>query len=108
MSSDTNRDVTITGNTFVKYVDIRTWTTAIVNNNTFYSSDVVLNTQSPTAGFGWSGNAHYRDSSISAWSANGSAYTFAGWRSASGLGSSDRVPGKRPSGGTDQLRTNRY
>ncbi len=106
--STSNQDVTVTGNTFVNYVEMGTWSTATVSNDTFYSQDAVLSTLPSMAGYTWSTNTHYRDPSAAAWSDNGSTYSFAGWKSASGLGASDQAPATRPSGVRVVVRPNKY
>jgi uncharacterized protein YjdB len=106
--SDAGGDAIVTGNYFVTFAPFGPLDAATVSGNTFYSTADVLSTPATASRFTWSGNVHYRDPSAAGWSSAGSAYTFSGWRSASGLGPTDQNPGTRPSGVKVVVRPNNY
>jgi uncharacterized protein YjdB len=109
VSTPSNQDAVITGNTFVGFVQVGPWSTATMNGNVFYSSANVLSIAAPT-GLSWSRNAHYRDPATAAWGTTdvGSFTTFAGWKATTGLGGSDSIPGMVPTGTQVIIRPNKY
>ncbi|HET9985615.1 MAG TPA: Ig-like domain-containing protein [Longimicrobiales bacterium] len=103
----TNGDLKLTNNYFVGLVDFTPWSSLVASGNTFYSRGSLI-TMKSASGASWSSNTWYRDASASAWGYNGGSYTWAGWRSASGLGGSDAVAGTQPSGVKVVVRPNQY
>jgi hypothetical protein len=107
-----NQDVVVTGNTFVRYVDMWPWATATVTGNMFYGTGNLLGTTPSFSNYTWSNNTFYRDPAAAAWTAAGSSYagytSFANWKSTTGLGGSDQAPATRPSGVRVVVRPNRY
>jgi len=71
--------------------DMRLWATATVSGNTWVGSAILVNlADTSDAGYTWSNNTNWRDPTASAWRfANGSASTFANFRTASGLAATD-------------------
>lgn len=71
--------------------DMRLWATATVSGNTWVGSAIVVNlADTSDGGYTWSGNTSWRDPAANAWRfANGSASTFANFRTASGLAATD-------------------
>jgi hypothetical protein len=71
--------------------DMRLWATATVSGNTWVGSAILVNlADTSDAGYTWTSNTNWRDPAANAWRfANGSASTFANFRTASGLAASD-------------------
>ena len=87
------------------------WDSASVQGNTLVGDNgtsVVHTSGTGTLPYQWSGNTYFRDSSALAWEHNGTAYPLAGWRTASGLGSSDVDSGTVPTSTRVFVRPNKY
>lgn len=69
------------------------WSQAEVKGNVLVgdASTDVVSTGGSEGGYQWAGNTYYRDSTASAWLQNDVPYTYAGWKSATGLGGSDQA-----------------
>jgi hypothetical protein len=95
-----NGSLEVTGNYIVGGIpalDVWYWSTATLSSNTMVSSSYVITlNERSTSGKSLSGNRHQRDPSASAWRYAGSTYNFSGWRSATGLASSDAVVNGTP------------
>jgi hypothetical protein len=87
------------------------WAQAAVLNNTFVGSTAtdMVHTGGPTPNvYQWSGNVYYRDPAANAWQQDGISYTFAGWKTATGLGLSDNAIAGLPGGSWVFVRPNQY
>jgi len=71
--------------------EMRLWATATVSANTWLGSAVLVNVvDTSDGGYTWGSNTNWRDPAANAWRfANGSASTFANFRTASGLAATD-------------------
>jgi hypothetical protein len=74
------------------------------------SNNVVYDLRDGTlSGYDWGGNTQYRDPGQYAWQYNaGLFYTWAGWKQATGLASTDQVIAGVPSATQVFVRTNTY
>jgi hypothetical protein len=71
-------------------LDIREWESVTARNNTLVAATRMVDLGDGTlSGYSWQDNAYSADASEERWRAGGSTYSFSGWRSATGLGSSD-------------------
>jgi hypothetical protein len=86
------------------------WSQAEVKGNVLIgdASTAVVSTGGNEAGYQWGGNTYYRDSTASAWLQNDVPYTYAGWKSATGLGGSDQVVTSGPSTTKVVVLPNKY
>src|SRR4051812_1433832 len=85
------------------------WTTANVTNDTVIGASRVLNVrEGDLTGYTWSGNRYFRDSTATAWQYNGTNYTLANFRTASGIGSSDQGSGAAPAATRVTVLPNAY
>ncbi|HXI33436.1 MAG TPA: right-handed parallel beta-helix repeat-containing protein [Gemmatimonadales bacterium] len=85
------------------------WTTATVSSDTVVGSSTMVDfSQASNAGFTWSNNYYYRDTSASAWRFGGSSYSFGAWKTASGLGGSDGISTAAPAATKVFVRPNSY
>jgi len=79
---------------FMSDVGARPFSEAHITNNKFVprlSNGRVLYTSGVISGYDWNGNTHYQDGSQALWLHNGNFFTFAGWKTATGLGGSTDV-----------------
>ena len=91
------------------------WATSTVRDNVFQASDVqgsnnvIYDLRAPVRpGYDWGGNIQYSPAA-SAWQYNSATfYDWAGWRAATGLGSTDQVIAGRPSATQVFVRKNTY
>ncbi len=87
------------------------WDSATVQGNTVIGDNgtslIHTGGTGPLA-YQWNGNTYFRDSTAPAWQHNGTAYTLAGWRTASGLGASDVDSGSVPTTTRVVVRPNKY
>lgn len=75
------------------------WQSFTFRDNRVYSPSggSVAYADGPFGGWTWASNQWYSDPSSARWWKDGSYMTWAGWKSATGLGGSDQVPSSRPS-----------
>jgi uncharacterized protein YjdB len=94
-STTRNGGATVQGNYVVggsTVFDMGYWSSAAVSGNTWVGPSGIISFNDPsTAGKSFSSNSHQRDPSTSSWKFKGSSYSFSGWRSATGLGSTDQA-----------------
>lgn len=107
-----NGSVRVEGNYFAggaPVLEVGYWTSATVRTNTFIgTSAVVLLNDPSTSGHTWSGEMFHRDPLSSSWQYRGSAYSFAGWRSATGLTSAGQATPGLPTTTRVFVRPNPY
>lgn len=85
------------------------WDAATVSGNLLFSTDKVLTLNNPTlTGESWSGNLYGRDPTAAAWIYSDTAYTFAEWQQATGLGATDQVQATAPAQPQVFVRPNLY
>jgi hypothetical protein len=86
------------------------WSQAEVKGNVLVGEATtdVISTGGNEASYQWVGNTYYRDSTAFAWLQNDLAYNFAGWKSATGLGSSDQAIAAGPSTTKVVVLPNKY
>jgi hypothetical protein len=110
-SSYRNSDVSVQGNYAAggsPVVEFGYWSSAGVSSNTFIgSSYIVTLVDAATSPYAWSSNTHHRSATASAWRYRSSSYTFSGWKSATGLGSSDQTA-SGPAGTRVFVKPNAY
>ena len=89
---------------------VEPWQRATVTGNIFIGSrDVVKVGGASLAGqYQWTGNTWVRDADARAWDYQGEAFSWDGWRRATGLGASDRVTAEPPQATKVFVRPNRY
>ena len=105
-----NGDVVVEGNHAVggsTVLEVRYWSSASVASNTLVGAARVVDVVS-SGGQQWSSNMHHRDPGSTSWRHSSASYTFSGWRSATGLGSSDQGSSSTPSGTRVVVRRNPY
>jgi uncharacterized protein YjdB len=111
-STTRNGTVELQGNYFVggaPVVDFGYWSAATVGSTTLVGSGTVVTLNDrTTSGKVWSANVHQRDPQSSAWRYDGRAYTFAGWRSATGLAPTDAALPGSPAAANVVVRSNPY
>lgn len=99
--SVTDGSVTLHRNYFVggtPIVSFETWGTATVDSNAMSGSGTtVFLTDATLAGYTWGNNLYFRDSTAVAWRYQGNTYTFANWKSTTGLGTTDQATTTLPS-----------
>jgi len=120
--SSANQDITVTNNYFVGTMEVDDWTTAVVTNNTIYSttpasvylSGQVLN-RGNLAGHTYSGNVLYGDPLQLGWGykpSSGSGVVtpvnFPSWEIATGLANPAAYAGSAPTGVLVAVRPNQY
>ena len=88
-------------------LETRYWSSARVASNTLVGPSRVVDVVS-SGGQQWSSNMHHRDPNTSSWRHSSTSYTFSGWRSATGLGSTDQGASSTPSGTRVVVRRNPY
>ena len=107
-----NVDIVATGNTIwggATAFMIGNWSSATVQNNTIGGSADMVNLKDTPYGYSWNGNKYYRADSATAWRASaGTGLTLYGWKSATGLGSTDASVGTVPTSTQVFVRPNKY
>lgn len=90
-------------------LDLGFWSSAELRENTLSGPglQVSLADDAPR-GHRWSANRIYRDPATSSWKHAGTRLTWSGWRSATGLGGSDKVTATAPSGTRVVVRPSAY
>jgi hypothetical protein len=95
-----NQDLSFTNNYLVGQFSNTHWATATVNGNTVYNpwngafgGLVNLN---PAVGQSWGANTFYGDPTAPAWILAGSAYSFAAWKTVSGIATPGTYGGTTP------------
>jgi hypothetical protein len=93
--STANGSLTFSGNYLVgagPVVEVRFWNDVTVQGNTMQGAATIVDFRDDSnAGYSWTNNNFYRDSTSSAWRWGGTAYTLPNWRTQSGgLGGGDR------------------
>jgi len=87
--STVNGTVQMSGNYFAgasPVLDVGYWGSATLSGDTFIGSGSVVRLNDPaTSGHAWSQETFNRDPAATAWGYAGTSYTFAGWRTATGL-----------------------
>ncbi len=90
----------------------REWDQATVENNVFLGSSLTDEVRTGGVNVGaayqWGGNVYYRDPSALAWRHDNTDYTFATWKSVTGLGTSDQATAVVPTTPQIFVRPNRY
>lgn len=90
-------------------VDDGYWQNAVIQNNTWVGTSRVVTFRDTSAvGHAWSGNTFYRDPTATAWSFQGTTYTFTNWKTNSGLSATDAAPGGTPSATQVIVKPNAY
>jgi hypothetical protein len=90
-------------------LDMGFWQTPSVSNNTFVGTSTMVNVHdSTTVGWQWQSNHYWRDPTITEWTFHAADYTFANWKTASGLGSTDQATPGEPSVTQVFVRPNQY
>ncbi len=105
-SGATNNDLVLDDNELVGYVTIDPFNSVSAHRNMFYGNGLMLESHGGTGGYTWAQNTHYDGGN--GWAHNGSATTFAGWKAASGLGTTDANPSTTMSGTQVFVRPNTY
>ena len=78
-------------------LDMGFWQAPTVANNTLVGSSTMVNVHdTSTVGWEWEGNQYWRDPTVTEWTFRGSDYTFANWKTASGLGATDHATAGQP------------
>jgi hypothetical protein len=105
-------DVQVTGNYAVggnPALDVRDWSRATVAQNVVHGPARMVRLSKPIdASYTWSANTHYGDSTRAAWGVGDLDLTFAGWKSRTGLGTTDLVLTDLPQEARVFVRPNRY
>jgi parallel beta-helix repeat protein len=108
-STTSNVDLALTNNYAVGGQNVLTtgqWSSlTATGNQLFGSSGVVGVRQVSLGGYSWGQNSYQRDPTASAWQYNGTNYSFASWKTSTGLGASD-VTVSAPSGPKIFVRSN--
>lgn len=87
------------------------WDRATVQNNVLLAStDDEVHTGGANLGavYQWADNVYYRDPAALAWRHDSTDYSFAAWKAATGLGSSDQATAALPTSPQVFLRPNKY
>lgn len=88
------------------------WNRATVENNVLLGSSLTEEVRTGGidvgAAYQWSGNVYYRDPSALAWRHDSTEHTFAGWKTATGLGTSDQATSVLPTTPQVFVRPNKY
>jgi Big-like domain-containing protein/parallel beta helix pectate lyase-like protein len=107
-----NQDVIVTGNYVVggfPAFRLWNWTTATVRDNTLYSPGAgLVYTLGATGGWTWTNQFYFRDPANTAWTHHPTTYSFANWRTQTGLGASDQTGPSTPTGIRVFVRRNAY
>jgi hypothetical protein len=107
-----NRDAVVTGNTVfgggTAFI-MGDWTNAVVQNNTVGGPSEMVDLRDAPIGHSWSGNRYYRSATAAAWrTVAGTALPLDGWKTATGLGSTDQSVAAAPSATQIIVRANKY
>jgi hypothetical protein len=109
-STTKNGSATVQGNYAVGgslVFDMGYWSSATVSGNTWTGGSGIVSFNDPsTSGKSFSSNSHQRDPATKSWKFKGSSYTFSGWRSATGLGSTDQAQTALPTATKVVVRAN--
>ncbi len=90
-------------------LDVGFWLASIVTGNTLVGSSTMVNVHdTSTVGWQWGGNHYWRDPALTEWTYRGTDYTFANWKAATGLGSTDVATPGQPVMTQVFVRPNRY
>jgi hypothetical protein len=90
-------------------LDIGYWANLTIARNVLFARDEVVAMAEPSvAGHVWTTNVHVRDPNATAWRHGGTARTFAAWRTATGLASTDQVTASGPTAPQVFVRPNVY
>lgn len=87
------------------------WAQATISSNTFVGTSAtdVVHTGGPTPNqYQWSGNVYYRDPTAAAWQHDTTGYDFTGWKTATGLGTTDNAMAGTPGGNWVFVHPNKY
>jgi len=78
--------------------DVGYWQDLNVADNTLAGSSTMVNVHdtSSVAGWQWTSNQYWRDPTITEWTFRNTDYTFANWKTASGLGTTDVAAAGQP------------
>jgi uncharacterized protein YjdB len=109
-STTKNGGATVQGNYAVGgslVFDMGYWSSATVSGNTWVGGSGIVAFNDPsTSGKSFSSNSHQRDPATKSWKFKGSSYTFSGWRSATGIGSTDQAQAALPTATKVVVRPN--
>jgi hypothetical protein len=109
-STTKNGGATVQGNYSVggsQVFDMGYWSSATVSGNTWVGGSGIVAFNDPsTSGKSFSNNSHQRDPATKSWKFKGSSYTFSGWRSATGIGSTDQAQAALPTATKVVVRPN--
>jgi hypothetical protein len=92
-TSTTNGGFTFTGNYIVggaPVIEVRFWNGGTVQGNVVAGAGTLVSFVDASAGYNWTNNTYYRDSTQAAWRFGSTAYSLPAWRTASGLGGGDK------------------
>ena len=90
-------------------LDVGYWQTPNVANNTLVGTSTIVNVHdTSTVGWQWGGNQYWRDPTLTEWTFRSTNYTFANWKTASGLGASDLATAGQPAVPQVFVRPNLY
>jgi hypothetical protein len=111
VAGTSNRDVVVEQNVLLRGqvpLFLCNWSTASVSNNLLYGTAALAIVEGSVAGYQWTGNAHFGDSTRLSWRYNDSSYAWREWKGVTGLGASDRIAGAAPATNVTVVRPNRY
>jgi hypothetical protein len=95
-----NQDVSLSNNYFVGGQYVMTtgyWTSLTATGNQMFGSSRMVQVKDTVhSGYSWSANTYRRDPTASAWTYNGTDYSFGSWKSNTGLGSTDVAQSGNP------------
>jgi hypothetical protein len=107
-----NQDLNLTGNRiYGGFTALRLWhwASGTVSQNRIWTPNYYpVNSLGSLSGFNWASNTWFRDPTVAAWSRDNVAMTWAGWKTATGKGSSDVSAGNTPTGQEVVVRANQY
>jgi hypothetical protein len=104
-------DVVIQGNYVVNgypALALGEYQTILITGNTLHSPNYMVKQAGPTAGYTWTNQTYYGDSAQPSFIWLGQGYTFAGWKAATGFGSTDTYVGAAPPASRVFVRPNAY
>ncbi len=90
-------------------LDVHEWERATVRRNVTEGPALLVRlSEQPDASYAWSANTHYGDSLRAAWVFGDVALTFGGWKSLTGLGTTDSAVAELPRAARVFVRPNPY
>src|SRR6266516_1640570 len=93
----------------VRSIEAGFWRSLTVTGNEVLSATrMAVLDQRTVSGYTWNGNRYFRDPAALAWRYGSTDYSFAGWRSATGLGARDQAVAALPTQPQLFVRPNRF